>query len=279
MKSDARRNLTAALAVLALMGSACAAGGAGSLAALNVWPAGTTVNYVSTSAQSQAMDIPGMGEQASNSSSSTEFAIEAVGERQFKITVTDASINMDQPDPTGMMPSIDTLIGLEAMLTLDERGEVMESSGIAGNPWVEYQGGAEAYIEELRSFFQYLPEEPLRPGVTWSREYGFTANQQGLDLNFEFVDTYNCVAEIIFEGTRALKIESKQEISMGGGGDQMGIPVDFALSGTGDGTVIIDAATGMLLSNESKGTMTGGISAQGMDIPMTMTMTSGIKVK
>ncbi len=279
MKSDARRNLTAALAVLALMGSACAAGGAGSSAALNVWPAGTTVNYVSTSAQSQAMDIPGMGEQISNLSSNTEFAVEAVGERQFKVSVTDASYSSDTPDPTGMMPDVDTLVGLEAMFTLNERGEVLEASGIAGNPWVEYQGGAEAYTEELRSFFQYLPEEPMRPGVTWTRDYGFTANQQGVELLFEFVDTYNCVEEIIFEGTRALKIESEQEISLGGGGDMMGTPVDFALSGTGDGTIIIDAVTGMLLSSESKGSMNGGISAQGMDIPMTMTMTSAIKVK
>jgi len=279
MKSDARRNLTAALAVLALMGSACAAGGAGSSAALNVWPTGTTVNYVSTSAQGQIMDIPGMGEVPSNSSSSTEFAVEAVGEREFKVSVTDASVTMDQPDPTGMMPDVSTLVGLEAMFSLNERGEVVEASGIAGNPWVEFQGGAEAYTEELRSFFQYLPEEPMRPGVTWTREYSFTANQQGVELMFEFADTYRCVEEIIFEGTRALKIESEQEISLGGGGEQMGTPIDFALTGTGDGTIIIDAATGMLLSSESKGSMSGGISAQGMDIPMTMTMTSSIKVK
>ena len=279
MKSDARRNLTAALAVFALMGSACAAGGAGSSAALNVWPTGTTVHNVSTSAQSQAMEIPGMGEQVSNSSATTEFAIEAVGDREFRISVTDASVSMDQPDPTGMMPDVSTLVGLEAMLSLNEHGEVLEASGIAGNPWVEFQGGAEAYTEELRTFFQYLPEEPLRPGVTWTRDYGFTANQQGIELQFEFVDSYRCVEETVFEGTRALKIEAEQEITLGGGGEQMGTPLDFALTGSGDSMIIIDAVTGMLLSADSKGSMSGGLSAQGMDIAMTMTMTSAIKVK
>jgi len=278
MKSDARRNLTAALAVFALMGSACAAGGAGSSAVLNVWPAGTAVDYEVTSAQSQAMVIPGMGEQATNSSSTIGFTVESVGDREFKVSVTSASSSSDTPDD-GMMPDISTLVGLEAMLTLNERGEVSEASGIAGNPYVEAQGGVESYTEELRGFFQYLPEEPVRPGTTWTREHSFTADQMGIELVFEFTDTYRCVEEVVFEGARALKIESDSEITLSGGGEQMGTFIDFALSGTGEGTTIIDAMTGMLLSGESKGSLSGGLSAQGMDIDMTMTMTSAIKIK
>lgn len=278
MNSNARRNLAAALAVFALLASACAAGSAGSSAALNVWPAGTSVTYEITSAQSQAMDIPGMGEQVSNSSTTIEFGIESVGEREFTVRVLDASSSSDTPD-MGMMPDISELVGLEAMLLLNERGEVVEASGIAGNVYVDEMSGVEAYTEELRGFFLYLPEELVRPGVTWTREYGFTAIQQGMELQFELIDTYRCVEETVFEGTRALKIELEQKISLGGGGEQMGTFLDFALSGTGDGTLIVDAMTGMLLSGESKGTMSGGISAQGTDIPMTMTMTSTIRVK
>lgn len=278
MNVTVRRNLTVTLTVFALLASACAAGSAGSSAALNVWPMGTSVTYEITSAQSQAMDIPGMGEEVMNSSSSVEFGIESVGERKFMIRVLDASSSSDIPDD-GSMPDISELIGLEATLLLSERGEVVEASGIAGNVYVDEMSGVEAYTEELRGFFLYLPEELVRPGVTWTREYGFTAIQQGMELQFEFIDTYRCVEEVIHEGTRALKIEMEQKISLGGGGDQMGMPMDFALSGTGDGTLIVDAMTGMLLSGESKGSMSGGISAQGMDIPMTMTMTSAIRVK
>ena len=165
------------------------------------------------------------------------------------------------------------------MLQLNERGEVVEASGLAGNVYVDEMSGVEAYTEELRSLFLYLPEEQVRPGVTWTREYGYTALQMGMELQFELVDTYRCVEETVFEGTRALKIESESKISLGGGGEQMGTFLDFALSGTGDGILIVDAVTGMLLSGESKGTLSGGISAQGMDIPMTMTMASTIKVK
>lgn len=278
MNVNARRNLTAALAVFALLASACAAGSAGSSAALNVWPTGTSVTYEITSAQSQAMDIPGMGEQASNSSTTVGFGIESVGEREFMIKVLDASSSSDMPDD-GSMPNISELVGLEATLLLDEQGEVIEASGLSGNVYVDEMSGVEAYTEELRSFFLYLPQEQVRPGVTWTREYGFTAIQMGMELMFEFVDTYHCVDETVFEGTRALKIELESKISLGGGGEQMGTFLDFALSGTGDGILIVDAVTGMLLSGESKGTMSGGISAQGMDIPMTMTMTSTIKVK
>jgi hypothetical protein len=278
MKSDARRNLTAALSIFALLASACAAGSAGSSAAFNVWPTGTSVTYESTGSQSQAMDIPGMGEQVSNSSATTVMAVESIGERQFRVTVEDASTSSDTPD-TGMMPDISTLIGLQATLTLNERGEVAEASGIAGNAWVEAQGGVDAYTEELRGFFLYLPEEPLRPGVTWTREYGFTADQMGVELQFEFVDSYRCVEETIFEGTRALKIESDSDVTLNGGGEQMGTLIDFALSGTGENSFIVDAMTGMLLQSESKGSLSGGLSAQGMDIDMTMTMTSTIKVK
>ncbi len=278
MNSNARRNLTAALAVFTLLASACAAGSAGSSAALNVWPTGASATYEISSAQSTAMDVPGMGETVMNSSSTVEIGIESVGERKFMIRVLDASSSSDAPDD-GSMPNISELVGLEAMLLLNERGEVVEASGIAGNIYVEELSGVEAYTEELRGFFLYLPEEQVRPGVTWTREYGFTANQMGMELQFEFIDTYRCVEEIVFEGTRALKIELESQISLGGGGDQMGMPMDFALSGTGDGFLIVDAATGMLLSGESKGSMSGGISAQGMDIPMTMTMSSAIRVK
>ncbi|MFC1499480.1 hypothetical protein ACFL6T_00500 [Candidatus Zixiibacteriota bacterium] len=278
MNVTVRRNLAAALAVFALLASACAAGNAGSSAELNVWPTGTSATYAITSAQSQAMEIPGMGEQVSNSTSTIEFEVAAIGVREFSIKVLNASSTSDTPDD-GMMPDISTLVGLEAMLTLNERGEIAEASGIGGNPYVEAQGGEEAYTEELRGLFLYLPEEQVRPGVTWTREYGFTADQMGIELQFQFSDIYRCVEETVFEGTRALKIESEQKISLGGGGEQMGTLIDLALTGTGDGVIIVDAVTGMLLSGESKGSMSGGLAAQGMDIPMTMTMTSSIKVK
>ncbi|MFC1629410.1 hypothetical protein ACFL3H_09935 [Gemmatimonadota bacterium] len=278
MNVTVRRNLAATLAVFALLASACAAGNAGSSEELNVWPTGTSVIYEVSSAQSQAMEIPGMGEQVGNTSQTVEFRVESSGVREFMITVLKASSTSDTPDD-GMMPDISELVGLEATLLLSDRGELVETSGVAGNVWVEAQGGEEPYAEELRGFFLYLPEELVRPGVTWTREYGYTADQMGMELQFEFADTYRCVEETVFEGTRALKIEMESKISLGGGGDQMGTLIDLALSGTGDGIMIVDAVTGMLLSAESKGMMSGGLAAQGMDIPMTMTMASAIRVK
>ena len=63
------------------------------------------------------------------------------------------------------------------------------------------------------------------------------------------------------------------------GGDQMGVMIDMDAAGDGTGTFFVEKGTARLIRYEGKGTLAGGVSAQGMDIPLSMVQTATVNVK
>jgi hypothetical protein len=226
------------------------------------------------------MEVPGQGEMAIGTDVTMDVAIAATATpRQFDLTIRDVSISSDAAAMGGEMPDVSALKGLQSTLLLDERGIVFEASNLEGNPAVEEQGGVGAFREQLQSFFLFSPEGVLGPGVEWTREYEIPIVQMGLVMTVSSIDKYRCVEATTFGGTPAYKIVSTMESAMSGSGDQMGMPVDMAMTGSGEATYFVETGTGMVLSSESTLTMIGGVSGGGFDIPMEMRMTSVVEVE
>ncbi len=271
MKIFTRVRMLAVLPAALLLISACAGGMAGSRPDFHTWPRGTSVTYEMVTVQTMAISIPGGGEQSMPSTSSMTFTVSATGPRTFEVGVVDASAEeiSDSPFET---PLTTDLIGASGTITLDEQGLVIEHTGFAGNPYVDFLG-AEAFTEQmLQVLFQYLPGGALAVGQEWTRTYNYPFNIMGIGIDFSNEDAYTCLEQLTHEGIPAWKIGSTSATAMSGGGDVMGTAVDMAMAGTAEGTTIIDAATGMILESHGTITMSGGISAQGMDIPMDMEM-------
>jgi hypothetical protein len=275
----------AALALLVLAG--CAGGmagsggaGAGAGAGAYEWPSGTEVTYEVAGAQTMTMEQPGMGSMSFTTTTSMEVVIEATSaQRQFSLSITDASISSDMEAMGQEMPDIKGLIGLESMITLDSRGLITEATNIENNPVISEQGGPGAFKESLQGLFLYMPEGGLGPAVEWDRAVNFTLDQSGLGVTVNSDDHFVCEERTTYEGVSAYRVTSTSIATMSGSGDQEGMAIDMDGSGEGESTMFVEVGTGKILSAEGTITISGGIyvEAAGMSIPFEMKMVNTVK--
>jgi hypothetical protein len=281
MNRSRTRYLLPALTVLALVAAACASGMAGSAGAY-LWPSGTKVTYEITSVEVTSMEQPGMGNMSFTTESGMEVDVEATGaDRQFTITVTDASISSEAAAMGGEMPDIGALKGLASVVTLDERGLISDATNLEGNAGVIEVGGVDAFKESLQSLFLFMPEGGLGPGVEWSRQYSVTADQSGIVLTVESDDSYVCEERTTYEGLPAFRITVTGTATLSGSGEQQGMTLEFDGSGDAEGTIYVEVGTGMVLHAEGTATISGGIyvEAAGMSMPIEIRESSTIRPK
>lgn len=234
------------------------------------WEAGTSFAYEMTQEQTQAIEIPGQGMQENTSKLVTDFSLVATGPYEFTITVTDV-------EATGSPIPVDPLRGLESAVVTDAQGVISSASGLEENAYISARGGAELFVEDLQVMFQVLPDEPLAPGVTWTRVSSIPFSQQGLNLTREITETYTCKELTAVDGAPAFAIEVVSEVEMMGGGNQGGQEMDVTLNGDFTGMIMLDAMTGALLSSEQTGSMSGVIDMAAASLPMTMEMSISAK--
>jgi len=272
--------------VLALLLSGCAARqaavggpGAGSGASY-AWLRGTQAEYVLTAVQTQKVEIPGGGEQVLSQNSTIDLKVVANGGRDFTVTFTGGTLHDDSAELGAPVPDITKLAGLTTQVRLDERGLIVEATGLEENGFVIESGGVAPFREQqLQSVFLYRPEGRLSAGATWSREYGYPVVQMdGTTLLFNIRDDFTCVEETLLDGVPAWKIALVSSLNVTGSGD-IGVPVDLVLSGNGEADILVARDTAMMLVNEWKATFGGNISAQGMDIPVTISQVVNVKKK
>lgn len=279
MRSSPRYSLVITLLAVTILTSACAGGMAGSRAGMHVWDAGTAVTYELMTLQTMTIEVPGGGAQSMGSTSSVTFQVVSTGPRMFDITFVDASSSSDQTAPTGVVPEISELIDETASVTLDKQGKIVETTGIEDNPYVEFLG-SEAFMDQsLQVLFQILPEGKLAEGTEWAREDAYPFGIMGLELEMAFSEEYQCLEKGMYEGRPAFRIGNVGKNSLVGGGEIQGTMMDMMLSGSGEGSTWIAADTGMVLGSETAIKLGGGLSAQGMDIPMDMELKITLSVK
>jgi hypothetical protein len=277
------RVLTPVAALALLIFAGCAggmAGGGGGGAGAYAWPTGTEVTYEVAGAQTMTVEQPGMGSMSFTTNTSMEMVVEAAGaQRQFSLTITDASISSDLEAMGQEMPDMKGLIGLQSMVTLNSRGLITEATNLEDNPVISEQGGPEAFRESLQGLFLYMPEGGLGPGVEWDREVVFNMDQSGVGVTVTSDDHFVCQERTTFEGVPAYQITTTSMATMSGSGEQEGVAVDMDGSGEGESTMFVEVGTGKILSAEGTITISGGIyvEAAGMSIPLEMRMASSVK--
>jgi hypothetical protein len=271
MKRSSNFSVPLTISAVAIVIISCASGKAG-IQNPNVWPVGKTVVYELTRSQTQTVEIPGQGEQVNESSTTFTISVESIGTRQFKLTVLEATT-------TSLNTSVDPVIGLESMVQLDERGLISEASGLEGNAFVEERGGTGLFTEDLQPLFFYAPEEALKPGVQWSRDYSVSATQSNIEVTRAFNDAFNCIEETTLEGNRAFRINAVSNIDFSGPGEMSGMPIDLKMTGSLDGSLYVDSATGLVLMYEMKGQVSGAIFSDQFDLPMTLDASMALKIK
>ena len=281
MNRSRTRYLLPAVTIFVFVATACAGGMAGSAGAY-LWPSGTKVTYEITSVEVTSMEQPGMGSVSFTTESGMVVDVAATGaERQFTITVTDANISSEAAAMGGEMPDIGALIGLESVVTLDDRGLIGSATNLEGNAGVTEVGGVDAFKESLQALFLYMPEGGLGPGVEWSRQYSITANQSGLMITIESDDRYVCEERTTYDGLPAFKITATGTATLSGTGEQQGMTMDMDGAGDSQGTIYVEVGTGKLLYAEGTAVISGGIyiEAAGMSIPIEIRESATIKPK
>ena len=271
MKRSSSFHIPITISAVAVVVVSCASGKAGSHSP-NVWPAGKTVVYEMIRAQTQTVEIPGQGEQVNESSTTFTISLESIGTRQFRLKILDATT-------TSPSISVNPVVGLESVVQLDEQGLISEASGLEGNAYVEVRGGAELFTEDLQPLFFYVPEGALKPGVQWSRDYSIIAMQSTIEVTRTFNDAFSCIEETSLEESGAFRMDVVSNADFSGPGELSGMPIDLKMTGALEGSLYVDSATGIVLTYEMKGQMTGAIFSDQFDMPMTMDATMVLKMK
>ena len=271
MKRSLNYFVPLAISMVVIVAASCASVKAGNQGP-SVWPVGQSVVYEMTRSQTQTIEVPGQGGQVSESSNTFIINVESIGIRQFRLKVLEAST-------TSPTESVDPVIGLESVIQLDERGLISEASGLEDNAFVESRGGVDLFKEDLQPLFFYQPEGALIPGVQWSRDYSITAMQSTIDVTRAFNDAFSCVEETTLEGDTVFRIDVVSDADFSGPGELSGMVIDLKMTGTLEGSLHVDPATGMVLTYEMKGQMSGAIYSDQIDLPMTLDAAMILKIR
>ena len=239
------------------------------------WPVGTTVTYEVESEQVTTAAIP-MGETTTTTSESMTTSVEAIGSNLFEVTITEATKESDASErEQGERAGARTLAGLNSLVRLDDRGLIVETTNLEDNPAVTDNGGPEVVTEGFQRYFLYLPDDHLKPGIEWTREYTYNQAQSDFPLNFHHLDSYRCIEGTTVHGIPAWVIEVTTEMELAGGSTEGSRSI--SLAGDGQGVLHVARETGMLLNLESIVILNGLFWVMDQEIPVNQTMTTTIQ--
>ncbi len=162
------------------------------------------------------------------------------------------------------------LMGQSLTLTFNERGIVTEVVGVdemLANIMKEFeeidpamkaqmeqgmqrQFGAEAIKSQMETMFAIYPEDPVGVGDTWSKDV--TLNS-GLPL--KIATTYR--VETIENGQAKLAVKSDITAASDEPMNMGGMEIELDLSGTQNGTALMEVATGMVVNSEMEQRVSG----------------------
>ena len=222
-------------------------------------------SYVLTTDQTQSIEIPNQGAQENTTHTVITLDVSRIGQHEYAVQFTNI-------ESSRAGSSADSLIGLRATLTLDEKGDITESSGLDGNAYVSGSGGVASMEEILQGLFLVMPEVHLEPGVSWTRSVDIPSEQNGLKLARTTDETFKCERITDFEGAKVFEVSASNKVSLTGGGNQGGQEVDVDIEGKLTATLLVDVTTGLIVHSENTGKMQGFIGLPTASLPVTMSI-------
>lgn len=91
--------------------------------------------------------------------------------------------------------------------------------------------------------------------------------------------TNSCIEETTLEGDTAFRIDVVSNADFSGPGELSGMSIDLKMTGTLEGSLYVDSATGIVLTYEMKGQMSGAIFSDQIDLPMTLDVMMILKIR
>jgi hypothetical protein len=181
-------------------------------------------------------------------------------------------------EATGSPVSVDPIVGLESEVVVSPTGTIMSATGLEENTYIDGMGGPDVFKESLQELFQRLPDEPLAPGVEWSNSSSMPISRQGMELTREETQTYRVEESTTFEGKDAFLVRVDGDVSLTGNGNQGGQEFDFSAQGKVSGSTYVEAGTGRILSLDRTGKLAGVIALTQADLPITLDLTTSVKL-
>lgn len=196
----------------------------------------------------------------------------------YCVEVLEASVEADE-QMRGMVVDISPLQGLVAHLTLDERGEIVSSDGLAGNPTIEALGGVKTFTENLQALFFFRPEESMEEGLSWTRNYqhGGSSSERTVSSRLE----YGCGGKAEYPHGKteqeAWKIQVDESTSLSiPGRDGSGT---VQLEGTLTGIQYVDDVDLKVLHRRLDGQLEGSMTTPAGDMELTQTVWNEIRLE
>lgn len=229
-----------------------------------------------------------MGQQISMSQSSEMkylYDIVSTNADQVVIKATFQAVKMDMTMPQGNL-SIDTqepvaadnplkpmadMVDKSFLVYLTPLGKVQKVEGI--NALFEGTENAsmiaqffndEAMAKSFEALFKIYPERPVSKGDEWSNVVEMNMNNMLTESNnvYTFQD--------LTEGQAVIGVKSTVNVSTTGDDQALGMDVSYDMKGTQSGTIFLDLDTGMANDLQLQQHISGKITAQGMEVPMTI---------
>jgi hypothetical protein len=203
--------------------------------------------------------VPGAGD-----SLSVTFTVDSVG------------IASEIPQAQAMAQAeADKLVGSKVTGTVSPLGEIGSLAWMKGDSATT--GGD--LSAGFRNFFPRFPQAAPKVGMTWTDTTSSKFNANGIDGTATSVVTYVVEGDTTVAGRPAWRISQKGSVTTNGMGTSQG--QDLALSGGGSitGTNIV-SKDGLYLGGDSRldQSMTVQIVAMGVEVPVTQSVTSRVRV-
>ncbi len=296
MTSRSKRN-SIALAVGLLLAAGTAAYSQKIALKLKLTP-GQTFKIAMTSRHSGAASLKNQSYATTESFSTVlAFSVESVdtdGTARMKVTFADVSYSVSQPGAAQASDVMNKLFaglnGQSFALEVASSGEVRSLTGtdaagdaalkaIASYP-EQLRTAAAAFLKQavsdpmwklaMASVFSLLPQQPVAVGERWSRSFSASAHgaTEVSETFCKIIDRANGVAKVkVFTDVKSLEREPAPGMRL-------------ATKGTGEGTVEIEEATGLLVRGSMQTNLKGhvtGVPGQTTGIPIAATGTSTIR--
>ncbi len=243
-------------------------------------PEGRLLKYETWGETHQTADIMGQIIETDMSSSSS-FAAKSNGQKennhQLTITIDGMSIKIQSPQAE-LEPDMSPVIGKSFDMVLSPLGKEVE---LIGAEAIEYDMGPEGtrnIAAGFKDFFPNLTDRALKIGDSWPDETSITDRASSGEVNIYFSSINTLEGFETVDGMQCVKVSAKYTGTIEGKGEQQGIELNTQGSLKGTVTWYFAYEEGIFLKQVSEGIAEGTIDvpSQGLQIPFTREMTSGI---
>lgn len=244
---------------------------------------GNTLTYKMTQNVVTEVEVMGIPQKVNGVQGATyEYAIKNVSPQgEVIMDVTTKAINMEQitpmmtvrydsqnpekNEPKDMLTAMDNMIGFTYNVTLNKSGKIIESKGT--KELAEKMGGDGAQMQDLiKSQFDlggsvyplvnFYPGKPVKVGDSWMRTDTIRSQVSLLAKNtFTLQERSGGKSIIVVKGD----LSSLEDANI----EMQGMKLNYDLTGTNEGKIILDDKTGMMDTSERKMKVSGKMKMSG----------------